>query len=227
MSRLYHTEEGRVLPSLCEELTVHRRARKVLRLPSTSAAGRLFILARARRGSASPLRLAVNDSESAAIQPVTPGRYRWYETAVDLSHLASGDNAFEFWTDSTAMDAWSLAIEPGHAEPESWLSDDGGLGWRNDRMGYLNAVRGEYVVRLRLGEGEDPPPPPMVWEDPNDPRVAALPDMLPSDARDGRSTLDRVRALSSWLASSWEHANSAVAMQLAPAARATTASARS
>ena len=37
MSRLYHTEEGRVIPSLCEELTRFRWARKTLDLPATSA----------------------------------------------------------------------------------------------------------------------------------------------------------------------------------------------
>lgn len=216
MSRLYYTEEGRVLPSLCEELTTHRRARKVFRLPSTSAPGRLFVLARAHAGCTSPLRMAVNGSEMEAILPVTPGRYRWHEVAIDRANLVQGDNAFELWTDSTAMDAWSLAIEPGHGEPNSFLSDDGGHSWRNIRMAYLNAVRGEYVVRIRLDEGEDPVPPAVVWEDPDDPRVAALLDVLPSDVQDGGEILGRVRALSSFLASSWEHTNSQRAAQYAP-----------
>jgi hypothetical protein len=35
MSKLYLTETGRVIPTLCEELTTFRRARKRLRLPAT------------------------------------------------------------------------------------------------------------------------------------------------------------------------------------------------
>ena len=39
---------------------------------------------------------------------------------------------------------------------------------------------------------------------------------MPETAGEGGPILDRVRALTTWLASSWEHANSAVAMQFAP-----------
>ena len=46
MSRLYYSEDGRVMPSLCEELTTFRRARKTLALPATDAPGRVYILAR-------------------------------------------------------------------------------------------------------------------------------------------------------------------------------------
>ncbi len=47
MSRLYHSEKGYVLPTLCEELTRYRRARKVLHLPGTSEPATLYVLARA------------------------------------------------------------------------------------------------------------------------------------------------------------------------------------
>ena len=39
MSRLYYSEEGRVMPSLCEELTIFRRARKTLTLARDERAG--------------------------------------------------------------------------------------------------------------------------------------------------------------------------------------------
>ena len=48
------------------------------------------------------------------------------------------------------MNSWSLAIEAGHKEPQSWISDDGGTSWRNEKMGYLNVLRGEYVVRAEM-----------------------------------------------------------------------------
>jgi hypothetical protein len=114
------------------------------------------------------------------------------------------------------MDAWSLALEAGHASAGSFVSDDGGRTWRNDRMGYLSAVRGEYAVRMRLEEENDPAPPAMVWEDPDHPRVQSLRNILPPEAREQGPTLGRVRALSSWLASSWEHTNSNRATQYAP-----------
>ena len=46
MSRLYYTEDGRVLPTLCEELTRFRHARKTLLLPPTEEAASLYLLAR-------------------------------------------------------------------------------------------------------------------------------------------------------------------------------------
>ena len=218
MSRLYFSENGRVVPTLCEEITIFRRVRKVLSLPSTAAQGRVYLLARAY-GDEIPLRMSLNGTEVDPIQPLYPGKYGWYEVPVAASLFKEGDNAFEIWTDSTAMTAWSLAIEAGHAQPESFISGDGGKTWRNDRMGYLNVVRGEYVVRVRLSEGEDPAPPAMVWEDKNSPRLESLRKIVPPRARDQGPLLERIRALSSWLSTSWEHtgpANPAVSVVYGP-----------
>ena len=118
------------------------------------------------------------------------------------------NNRFELWTDATAMNAWSLALEAGHAAPRSAISDDGGDSWRSERMGYLNAVRGEYVVRLRLAEGEDPEPPALVGEDGGGARAEALRQAMPSGALEERPWLEKVHILSAWLASSWEHTSS-------------------
>ncbi|MEE3262871.1 MAG: transglutaminase domain-containing protein, partial [Candidatus Latescibacterota bacterium] len=65
-------------------------------------------------------------------------------------------------------------------------------------------------------EGEDPPPPPVVWEDPASPRLASLRQQLPAEAITSGSVRQKVRALSSWLASSWEHTGSGRAEQYAP-----------
>lgn len=214
MSRLYYSEEGRVMPSLCEELTIFRRARKTLTLPATNAPGIVYILARPYPENEAPLRIAVNGVEIAALKPMRPGAYSWYEFSVEK--LKEGKNTFELWTDHTAMASWSLAMEAGHPAPGSAVSDDGGQTWRSERMGYLNAVLGEYVIRVRLAEGEDPPPPPMVWENADSPRFESLRQMLPPVARDEGPLIKRVRALSSYLASSWEHTGSARAEQYAP-----------
>ena len=216
MSRLYYSEEGRVLPSLCEELTTYRRARKVLVLPETGDMARVYVLARCYPENEVPLRLAVNGVELEPILAIRQGVYCWYEISVENGRFQAGENVFELWTDTTEMNGWSLAMESGHAKPGSAISDDSGGTWRSERMGYLNAVLGEYVIRVRLAEGEDPPPPPMIWEDVTQPRFASLRKMLPPMAVDAGPLLRRVRALSSWLASSWEHTNSARSGQYGP-----------
>lgn len=208
MSRLYLNEEGRVIPSLCEELTSFRRARTVLDLAATEKTATLYILARPYPDVKAPLRLAINGREAASIAPEPAGAYRWWDVDLDPSLLVEGSNSFELWTDATAMNAWSLALEAGHAAPRSALSDDGGENWRSERMGYLNAVRGEYVVRLRLQEGEDPQAPAMIWEDASSARAAALRQAMPAAACEQRSDLEKVRILSAWLASSFEHTSS-------------------
>jgi len=104
------------------------------------------------------------------------------------------------------MNAWAIGIEPGHAEPRSFVTDDAGVTWRNHHMAYLNVVRGEYLVRIRLAEGSDPAPPPMVFNDPDNPRLESLRAILPDPALDqSLPTVARLRAISTWLASSWEH----------------------
>ncbi len=202
------------MPSLCEELTIFRRARKTLTLPATNAPGIVYILARPYPENDAPLRVALNGAEVAALKPMRRGAYSWYE--ISVVELKESENTFELWTDHTAMDSWSLAMEAGHSAPDSAVSDDGGQTWRSERMGYLNAVLGEYIIRVRLAEGEDPPPPPMVWEIADSPRFESLRRMLPPVARDEGPLIKRVRALSSWLASSWEHTSSARAEQYAP-----------
>ncbi|NKB66906.1 MAG: hypothetical protein GKR89_07595 [Candidatus Latescibacteria bacterium] len=216
MSRLYLSEEGRVIPSLCEELTRFRRARKELVLPHTAAPAKLYILARPYAATSGSLYLTVNGREVEPIAPEPAGAYRWWETVVPAELLKEGINHIELWCDSTAMGGWSLGLEASHAQPHSWLSDDGGGTWRNSRMGYLNAVGGEYVVRLRLQEGTDPLPPPVVFEQPDDVRLTALRQALPQAALEKRPDLERVRILSAWLAESWEHTNSARGFPYAP-----------
>lgn len=183
MSKLYHTESGHAIPTLAEELTTFRRARKSLYLETTTSPGVLYIMARAWPDSKLPLRVGVNGTEISPVEPEKEAHW-WYTVGVDAALLNAGENTIDLWCDSKPMNAWSLAIEPGHAYPRSFISDDGGETWRNDHMGYLNTFRGEYLVRMRLAEGEDPLPPPMVFSDPEHPRLASLRDILPAAARD-------------------------------------------
>lgn len=216
MSRLYYSEAGHVVPTLCEELADYRRARKTIELPATDAPATLFFLARPYHGNRLPLRVAVNGREVAAVQPATPDTYTWYEVELQRGTLLPGTNTFDFWTDSHAMDSWSLGLECGHKEPGSFISTDGGKSWRNEKMSHLNTSRGEYVARVRLEEGNDPPPPSPVLEDPQNPRVQRLRRSIPPYVLEGGSTLARVRALCTRVCTSWEYRNSGPAAQYAP-----------
>ena len=205
MSKLYYTESGHSMPNLAEELTTFRRARKVLTLPPTSSPATLYFVARAHEGSNLPLYVSVNGTPFQQVTPQLPW-HTWYELSLDPTLLRAGDNVFEFWTDSTAMNSWALGLEAGHADPNSFVSDDSGSSWRSHHMAYLNVVRAEYVVRVRLAEGEDPAPPSMVFNDPDDPRLESLRAIMPAQALDrSLPKLERLRAISTWLASSWEH----------------------
>ena len=156
MSKLYYTESGHSMPNLAEELTTFRRARKVLTLLPTSSPATLYFIARAHEGIGPlSLHVSVNGNPLPLVTPQLPW-HTWYELSVDPALLREGQNIFEFWTDSTAMNSWALGLEAGHADPDSYVSDDSGRSWRNHHMAYLNVVRAEYVVRVRLAEGEDP-----------------------------------------------------------------------
>jgi Transglutaminase-like superfamily len=216
MSKLYHTEQGNVVPILCEELTSYRRAKKILHLPRTGAAGQLFVLARAYPQTAGLLHVTANGVELAPIQPSDSGIYQWYEVNVPSLALQEGRNEFELWADSFAMNAWSLGLESGHASPDSFLSTDSGANWRNEAMGYLHVSRGEYIVRTRLAEGKDPEPPPLVWEAPHHPRMVRMRSLLPKTAFGPRSSLERVRALTTWVATQWEYRNTSNGIPYGP-----------
>jgi hypothetical protein len=60
MSRLYYSETGHIVPTLCEELTDYRHAKKILDLPGTGRPAKLFLLARSDPGSELPLSISLN-----------------------------------------------------------------------------------------------------------------------------------------------------------------------
>ena len=82
MSRLYYTESGNALPTLCEELTAYRRARKVMELPATSEPATVYILARPYAGNPLPLRFSVNGVEMPPVAAALAGYYRWFRLIV-------------------------------------------------------------------------------------------------------------------------------------------------
>ena len=215
MSRLYSTESGFVIPTMGEELTVRRRARKVLELPETAVDGRLFALADCHEGNAHLLRIALNGT---VLGPVRPGQlgYRWYEIRLPATALHAGSNVIELWTDAEAMDAWALGVEYGPGPSGSSLSVDGGRTWSSDRIGHLHLGPGEYLARVRLAEGRDPGPPGFVPGARDDDAASALQLRLPPLVLAPGDTLERVRRLATWTSTRWRYRNDHEAAQYAP-----------
>jgi transglutaminase superfamily protein len=216
MTKLYWTESGRVVPTLCEELTTYRRARKIMDLPPTRLPAQVFILARAYPNTGSVLRVTVNGHGLPPIGAAEPPIYRWYSLDVPSELLVNGSNIFELWTEASAMNAWSLALENGHRDPRSFVSLDQGHTWRQEGLGYLGVSRGEYVVRIRLAEGQDEPPEPVAVEEPGHFRLASLGQLIPPAVSSAPTALERVRALTAWVATSWEYRHSGDASLYAP-----------
>ncbi|MBM3934211.1 MAG: transglutaminase domain-containing protein [SAR202 cluster bacterium] len=216
MSKLFYTEAGHGQPNMSEELTTFRRARKVLDLPATSKSATVYALMRAYPDSKVPLRFSVNGREIATLPAMPMPWYRWYQFTVEAKHLRRGENVFELWCDATAMNAWSIGLESGYEAPRSFISDNSGAEWRNHHMGYLNTFRAEYILRVRLEDGQDAPPPPFKWEDPGTARMESLRRVIPEAAKGKGSSLEKAQAIMGWLSSNIEHANTVITMQNAP-----------
>jgi hypothetical protein len=204
---------------MAEELSTRRRARKVMDLPATGGPATMYVWARCYPGNHHPLRIAVNDSEIASVRP-QPGKlddgYSWYELEIPADRLIDGSNRFLFWADSDAMNAWSLGVEYGHASSGSEVSTDGGTHWSGERLGYLNVGRGEYAVRIRLAEGDDPAPPHFVAESRNQDGLVRFRELLDTEVKPGQTPLEQVRVLATWAAGRWGYRNAQKASQYAP-----------
>jgi len=217
VSTLYASERGFAFPSASEELTRDRRARKTFNLPATSEPGRLYLLARSYPENSLPLRVAVNGRTLAPIAPRRgSGSYDWYEASVPAEATRVGLNVVEAWCDADAMDGWSLAVDYGSGSRQSRVSTDAGKTWETGRIGYLNLGSGEYVVRLRLAEGDDPSPPAFIAEDPTNARLHRFRAALPPEVTGSAPPLQRVRALATWTSTQWPYRNERQATQYAP-----------
>lgn len=207
MSRLFHSESGRVMHLLSEELTRRRRARKVFHLPpGVECGGTLYVFAKARAGRRIPLQVAVNGTGLTA-EPIEALYLSWYLVPVPAGVLVGGENVVELWSDNVAMDGWMLGIEGRPENPDSALSLDGGRTWQSERMSIHHCLRGEYVVRLRLDDPSlrDPTPPAMAWENPEHPLLEELRRLIPSDIRDQPDAWRRARRLATWVCGQWRY----------------------
>lgn len=219
MSTLYASERGFAIPTASEELTFDRRVRKTFDLPATTGPGRLFILARCYPDNRQPLHVTCNGVALTPISPADPASdrgYEWIEATIPPIALRAGRNVVELWVGADAMNTWSIAVD--YEGPSSWseASDDAGISWSSDHLGYLHIGCGEYVIRIRLPEGEDPPPPVFIHEDAGHRKLSHLRGLLPAEILAPAPTLGRIRALATWTSTRWSYRNEKQGTQYAP-----------
>ncbi|NQU12382.1 transglutaminase domain-containing protein, partial [bacterium] len=218
MSRLFYNERGFVSHLQYEAVSARRRLRKELVLPDEAqGGGLLYLLARSFPQCQAPLQVTVNDHR-AELRPEPLPFFAWHTLAVPPEHLQPGPNRIELGSDSPAFDSWAVALESGYRPAHSWVSSDGGQQWRNERMGLSQTLCGEYVIRLRVDDPQqpDPSPPPVVWETRESPLFAALRDAIPSPIRDRTDPWERARALGSWVSRQWAYRNTDMGVEYAP-----------
>jgi len=209
VSKLFHSETGRVTHLQHEELTSSRHARKLFHLPEqTAVGGTLYVLAKSRRDCTAPLRLSVN-GHPFALEPRSPYHesLTWFSIVLGSEHLQPGGNVVELWAESAAMDSWMLGVEGGADRPNSSLSLDGGQTWQSERMSIRHNIRGEYVIRLRLDDPalSDPSPPEFTWEPPDCARLTNLREMIPNEIQAMNDQWEQARALAAWVSCQWTY----------------------
>ena len=215
MSRLFLSERGRALLSNTEEITRWRWVQKCLDLPPAvaEAGADVWLLLQMYEKNRRPLHVRVGGKALGHIEPDAglAAFPVWTRLEVPAGRLEGGTNRIELRCDAAAMNAWMLGIEPGHRDPQSFLSTDRGQTWHNENMGVRGVFRGEYVIRLRSHSESlsDDDAPPIVYEDPNHPRVKESLQLVPPEIRNLRDPWKQLRALRTWVARSWGHRASA------------------
>ena len=213
MSRLFHTERGRMFHSVNEEITRWRWARKVLTLPAAAARSRaqLWLFLLMYDGNRTPLIVSLNGRKLGQVAPRKhfATQWVWCPLPVPAGRLRRGRNELILRSDNPAMNAWVLGIENGHTDPASSLSLDRGARWQNRAMGAHGMLRGEYLIRLRSQTERlaDDGPPAMVYENTNHPRVRELRGLLPARIVKQRDPWKQLLGLRTWVATRWSHDN--------------------
>ncbi len=121
-----------------ETLSDRVRAKKVVVLDrAESSKAELFLFGSVRD-------VTVNGQKVGPPRPlVSTG---WTRVAVPPSLLKQGEN------EVVLSGGGGLLLEPGRQPGRSWKSTDGGKTWSRTNLGAKNNLRGEYLVRLRVGQ---------------------------------------------------------------------------
>jgi len=137
-----------------EELTRFVWARKEFLLEDTRLRwAKLVFYVYEYHGNTLPLYVDVN-GHTLLVPPGQKdlcGYHCWRTLDVPPHFLRQGLNEFIFRSDSAAFNSWTLGLEGGNVTGRSAKSIDGGRTWRREWMGFHEALRGEYLVRLQLG----------------------------------------------------------------------------
>lgn len=218
MSHLYFTERGHVLMHHNEELARWRWAKKQLALPPDAAhePAELWLMLARYPDNRQPLLVEVNGQNAIPLDPAQHGddwNWYWWRLALPAGTLREGMNEFTLKADNPAMNGWMLAIDNTTEHAQSFLSTDQSKTWQNKRLGAHGALRGEYLMRLRLGDEAsddalDPSrfsPPRVTYEDADHSRVREMLDMLPAEVRRQRDSWQQILALRTWVATQWTH----------------------
>ncbi|MGI6250389.1 MAG: transglutaminase-like domain-containing protein [Anaerolineaceae bacterium] len=210
MSKLYFGDNGFVIPHLCEELTKYRRAAKLFDLPQTVCPANLFFLARPHSSNGTDLIISINGHPPIRIPSKNKNTvFAWYKIKVSPGLLIVGTNKVEFWTESESMDSWALALDT-QALPNSfsYISYNSGRDWHCYGKGVFSIGNGEYLVRIRLEEGSDVPPPAWKNEDFEHARLEYIRNLIPKEILSLEKPLDKVKQLASWVSQSWNYTSS-------------------
>ena len=193
-----------------EDLTRWRWARKQFDLWAgvESARADLWLLLSPPRPGLpdASLQVMVNDRLVATLRPggQDARNWSWHQVQLPAGVLRSEANELQLRATQASMNGWAIALEPGHAQPRSWLSLDEGRSWQQS-MGTSLVLRGEYVARLRLPTESMPPRASVTYEDPRHPRVRELLNLLPPDVVDQRDAWSQTLALRTHIATCWSH----------------------
>lgn len=212
MSRLVANESGRIVASLGEEVNGRRHARSTLAVGDEDAT--VYVLARSHRPDGPPLQVQVGGDCAGSIPATGDPVLTWRELPLPRG-IGSGANSVTLSSSGSAMDGWTLGVDHTAGAGDS-LSIDGGDTWSSDRIGHLHLAPGRYVVRARVGAGEDPSPPAHVWEQPGYPAVEDFVGQLPAAALGSGDPWTTAQTLSTWVCRSWRYRNTSQAIQYTP-----------
>jgi hypothetical protein len=150
-------ETGRSTPLSTggEEITRFIWAKKQIQIDDIRIKwARIFFYVYEYTNNTSPLYIDINGNSLilANGDKNTAGKYFWRSLDIPVNFLIQGANEFIFHSNNTAFNAWILSLEGGYQPAHSAKSVNAGRSWRNDIMGYEDAIAGEYLVRLLVGK---------------------------------------------------------------------------
>jgi len=220
MSRVIFTDNNRVLPEHAQPIGAEVAARKRLHIERIGRVdgARLFFFARRMRTNMPKMTVAVNGRQIGQVGAVARAAgFGWFSVNVPPEALRRGDNDIVLASPTCTPGDWRLALAATPRPAQSFASPDGGKTWGAEHLGRFAAMTGEYLVRLRLDDGQPIPEPEFIPEPDSCPELGRLRQALPEPVvAAGPDTYERARQLGTWLARRLTYANTDDASQYCP-----------